>query len=137
MDTIDKTDQLLLKHFFDNTHQHIQDNGFTQRVMNRLPIRTARLRAWSRSLNTLAIVGSIALLIYFGFFDQISQFLIQCSHRILIAFITFDLESLLVRIILFLHRLPHFLPSPAQLLTLLIALSVLMFLGLQRIFKSI
>ena len=137
MDTIDKTDEILLKRFFENTQEHVEDNRFTERVMDSLPIRTTPLRWWSQSLNVVAILGCVALLINFRFFEQLWEFLIQFFQRIFIAFITFDLESLLVRIMLFLHHLPQLMPTPTQLLTLLIGLTFLMFLGIQRIFKSI
>jgi len=57
-------DEILLKDFFRENRQEIADDGFSRRVMNRLPER----RIWivSQLLTALTVVLSMGVFIYFG-----------------------------------------------------------------------
>ena len=118
-------DEVLLSKFFAEHHEPIADNGFTERVLAALPERenaclaeTMRLRRWSLWLNVFGIVAGLGLLIYLGVFGMAWDGLMTFFNRIYVGVITFDFESLLVDLMLFLHRLPELLPSTSQLLVI-------------------
>ena len=57
-----ENDDKLLKDFFANNRQEITDNGFTHRVMHRLPDRSRRLsQIWTAFCFTLALVLFVTL----------------------------------------------------------------------------
>lgn len=56
-----ENDDKLLADFFADNRQEIADNGFSRRVMRRLPDRTRRLsQAWTAFCSTLALVLFVA-----------------------------------------------------------------------------
>lgn len=57
-----ENDDKLLKDFFDNNRQEIEDNGFSRRVLHRLPSHSRRLaQIWTTFCFTLALVLFVAL----------------------------------------------------------------------------
>ena len=57
-----ENDDRLLKQFFADNKQEIEDNGFSRRVMRRLPARSNRLaQLWSAFCFTLAAVLFVTL----------------------------------------------------------------------------
>lgn len=56
-----ENDDKLLADFFAGNRQEIADNGFTRRVMHRLPDRTQRIsQLWTAFCSTLALVLFVA-----------------------------------------------------------------------------
>lgn len=132
-------DEQLLESFFNEARQPIADDGFTERVMSALPKRQAAfsLRRYSLWLNILGAVGVIGLMIYLGFFTSTWEFLQGLTARMVVGTMTYDYDGLLVRIMLFLHRLPELLPSAPQLTAIAITTIVLMTMGINRVVKSV
>ncbi len=57
-----ENDDKLLKDFFNDNRQEIEDNGFTRRVMHRLPSHSRRLsQIWTTFCFTLALVLFVSL----------------------------------------------------------------------------
>lgn len=57
-----ENDDKLLKDFFDENRQEIEDNGFSRRVLHRLPGHSRRLsQIWTTFCFTLALVLFVAL----------------------------------------------------------------------------
>ena len=136
---LDINDEQLLDSFFNEARQPIADDGFTERVMSALPKRQAAfsLRRYSLWLNILGAVGVIGLMIYLGFFTSTWEFLQGLTARMVVGTMTYDYDGLLVRIMLFLHRLPELLPSAPQLTAIAITTIVLMTMGINRVVKSV
>lgn len=139
---LDINDEQLLESFFKEfreARQPIADNGFTERVMSALPQREAAfsLRRYSLWLNVIGVVGVIGLMIYLGFFTSTWDLLQGFFTRIAVGMMTYDYDGLLVRLMLFLHRLPDLLPSAPQLTAIAISTIVLMTLGIDRIVRRV
>ena len=140
------TDEELLQHFFDSQRQHIPDNGFTQRVMLAITT-TASLSAQegeeesecasidlNHALDIFTAVAIVPLFIYlsieaFAIMDIASPHMFAAIIRDLTSFLS--PSNLLVQFMLFLHHLPSILPSPAQMLAIIITSLVLLFTALQ------
>ena len=137
--TIDRSEEQLLEAFFAEARQPLADDGFTERVMNALPARSAvsSLRRYSFWLNIAAAVGVIALLIYLGFFTRTWTFLQGLFGRIVVGTLSFDFDGLLVQIMLFFHHLPDMLPSAPQLTAFAITTIVLMTMGIKRLANEV
>lgn len=57
MDMTDNKDEILIERFFNENRITIEDNGFSRRVMNRLPDRARRInRLWTAVCATIAIL---------------------------------------------------------------------------------
>lgn len=139
---LDINDEQLLESFFKEyreARQPIADDGFTERVMSALPQREAAfsLRRYSLWLNVIGVVGVIGLMIYLGFFTSTWDLLQGFFTRITVGMMTYDYDGLLVRLMLFLHRLPDLLPSAPQLTAIAISTIVLMTLGIDRIVRRV
>ena len=139
---LDINDEQLLESFFKEyreARQPIADDGFTERVMSALPQREAAfsLRRYSLWLNVIGVVGVIGLMIYLGFFTSTWDLLQGFLTRITVGMMTYDYDGLLVRLMLFLHRLPDLLPSAPQLTAIAISTIVLMTLGIDRIVRRV
>lgn len=137
---LDINDEQLLDSFFKEfkeARQPIADDGFTERVMSALPQREAvfSLRRYSLWLNVVGVVGVIGLMIYLGFFTSTWELLQGFFTHLLVTAMTYDYDALLVRLMLFLHRLPGLLPSAPQLTAIVISTIVLMTLGIDRIVR--
>ena len=135
-------DKELLARFFADHKEVIEDNGFTERVLNALPEREAdsfplalQQRHWSMILNVSGIIAVFALLIHLGFFSRVWAALQAITDRIVMSILHFDTDDLLVQLMLFIYRLPEQLPSPSQLLVMAIGLTTILVLAFQRIFK--
>lgn len=138
MDKFRLRDEALIAGFFAEHKEIIQDDGFTERVLSALPKRedvrmamSLRLRRWSLWLNVLGIVVGIGLLISLGVVPQWWHSLQQAVDGFLANLYHFDFDSLLVRLMLFLHRLPEILPSPSQVLALLVTSVTLLLLSIK------
>lgn len=136
-----KSDKELLQQFFDEARVPIPDNGFTAKVMAILPCETSRsrlyrLRLW---LNITTFVASLALIIYIVHtalphptMDQETSPLMPsilgiASDIIVNPNAAFEnLETLLVEFILFMRRLPEYLPSATQIFALCALIVTLM-----------
>ena len=139
---LDINDEQLLESIFKEyreARQPIADDGFTERVMSALPQREAAfsLRRYSLWLNVIGVVGVIGLMIYLGFFTSTWDLLQGFLTRITVGMMTYDYDGLLVRLMLFLHRLPDLLPSAPQLTAIAISTIVLMTLGIDRIVRRV
>lgn len=133
------SEEQLLESFFAEARQPIADDGFTERVMNALPARSATftLHRYSLWLNIIAAVGILALLIYFGFFTRTWTFLQGLMAHIVVGTLSFDYDGLLVQAMLFLHRLPEMLPSAPQLTAIAITTIVFMTMGIKRLVNEV
>ena len=69
MDMIDKNDLLLQQFFSEAASQQIEDNGFTERVMQRLP---SRMNWFVRIWNTVCIVLFAVLFVVFRGWDLLA-----------------------------------------------------------------
>lgn len=59
---METTDDRLLQQFFSDNRKEIEDNGFSRRVMHRLPGRQQRIsQMWSLFCSTVAVVLFFAL----------------------------------------------------------------------------
>ena len=76
-------------------------------------------------------------MIYLGFFTSTWDLLQGFFTRIAVGMMTYDYDGLLVRLMLFLHRLPDLLPSAPQLTAIAISTIVLMTLGIDRIVRRV
>ena len=143
-------DEALLNAFFAEARTPIADNGFTDRVMDALIQRSwqevateaveeeeERLRRWSEMLNITGALACLALLFYLGFFVRIWDSLHTFIYQAVAWVMTFDIDNMLVHLMLFLHRLPEMLPSPTQLFALGVAFVILMILAVRRFFRNI
>jgi len=138
MDTMDKTnlhDERLLADFFAAHQQAIPDNGFTERVMKKVSVRSRiqHMRRLSLRLNVLGAVGVIALFLYLGVFTETLESVNSVFTHVTTLSTNFDPDSFLVMVMLFIHRLPDYLPSPTQFLALTLTTIILMTLVIRRI----
>ena len=140
----EQSDESLVKEFFAAHTEAIEDGGFTARVVAALPaaesswvVKRSRLRCWNRALDLLAAVSVVVFLVYFDASDWIQRFTYTLLHHIVIGIAAFDVESLLVRMMLFLHRLPAALPTAEQTLVVVVLLAVLLVLGMQRVVRTV
>lgn len=138
MDTMDKTnqrDERLLADFFAAHQQAIPDNGFTERVMKEVSarIRILQMRRLSLRLNILGAVGVVAILLYLGVFTETLESVNSVFNHVTTLSANFDPDSLLVMVMLFVHRLPDYLPSPTQFLALALTTIILMTLVIRRV----
>ena len=69
MDMIDDNDRLLQQFFSEATSQQIEDNGFTERVMQHLP---SRMNWFVRIWNTVCIVLFAVLFVVFRGWDLLA-----------------------------------------------------------------
>ena len=69
MDMIDDNDRLLQQFFSEAASQQIEDNGFTERVMQRLP---SRMNWFVRIWNTVCIVLFAVLFVVFRGWDLLA-----------------------------------------------------------------
>lgn len=132
------TDQELLARFFAEARTPIKDDGFSSRVMQQIEVSTVNspsfsLTRWNFWINALGIVAGVGLLIYIGFLGRVWQLLHTVVYRIIAGIVSFDPDDLLVRVMLFLHRLPDMMPSTMQLTSLGLTIFVLLFLGANRL----
>lgn len=139
---LDINDEQLLESFFkefQEARQPIADDGFTERVMSVLPKRESAfsLRRYSLWLNVTGVAGVVGLMIYLGFFTSTWEWLQGFLTRIFFGTMTYDYDGLLVRLMLFLHRLPDLMPSAPQLTAIVITTIVLMTLGIDRIVRHV
>jgi len=143
MDTMDKnkiknpdrallSDDELLDAFFNEHKETIADNGFCERVLQGLPerenvesVESQQLRRWRIGLNLFGVAAVVGLLVYFGFFSQLWDFQQGVAAHFISQAMNFDFNSLLVKLMLMLHRLPELLPSPTQIVTIAVAILVL------------
>lgn len=133
-------DDALLDVFFASNTEKIADDGFTERVMaavaaQKTEVEGPCLRCWSIGLNIVAALASIMLLVHAGFFGMIVEFLRKAVMRVVVGFMSIDLDSLLVQTLLFVHRLPEMLPSATQMLAIGMATIVVMTLGIQQLVR--
>ena len=69
-------DELLVRKFFDDNQIDVPDNGFSRRVMRRLPGRARRLnRVWTA---VCAVVG-VVLFVMFDWIDRIRSFVVDVA----------------------------------------------------------
>jgi len=61
---VDKNDDILLRDFFKENKQEVKDNGFSRRVMNRLPEH--KLLILSELSNAVTFVLAVVLFFVFG-----------------------------------------------------------------------
>lgn len=72
-----ETDDKLIRAFFAEQKQEIPDNGFSRRVMNRLPCRTSLLiKVWSLFIMLVAI---ILFLVFDGLQQSLPRHVIYSS----------------------------------------------------------
>lgn len=102
-------DDILLKQFFNENRQEIADNGFTQRVMKRLPGRANRLA------NMLTAVGVILAVILFFVLDGLGA-IIGTLREVFVSMSIQGIENI-------------------DLKSLVIAGGVLLFFGVQKIYS--
>lgn len=138
MDTMDKTnlrDERLLADFFAAHQQAIPDNGFTERVMKEVSARSRilQMRRLSLRLNILGAVGVVAILLYLGVFTETLESVNSAFNHVTTLSANFDPDSLLVVVMLFVHRLPDYLPSPTQFLAIVLTTIILMTLVIRRV----
>lgn len=138
MDTMDKTnlrDERLLADFFAAHQQSIPDNGFTERVMKEVSARSRilQMRRLSLRLNILGAVGVVAILLYMGVFTETLESVNSVFTHVTTLSANFDPDSLLVVVMLFVHRLPDYLPSPTQFLAIVLTTIILMALVIRRV----
>lgn len=138
-----ETDDALLKQFFGQHTETIADDGFSSRVVAALPrradirlVENLRLRRWSLALDIAAVVAALALLISMGFFASVQDQLLALAQRAVTSLLSFDVDALLVQLMLFLHRLPAALPSSTQVLALLLTSLILLPLGIRETAKT-
>lgn len=138
------SDEALVKDFFATHAEAIEDGGFSARVVAALPAaesswaaRRTRMRRWNMALDVVAAASVVGFLVYLdasGWFQRFNDTLL---HRVVFRIVTFDAESLLVRLMLFLHRLPEVLPTAEQTLVLVMLLVVFVVMGVQRVVRTI
>ena len=127
------SDDELLKAFFAQAVEPVPDNGFTDRVMQRIEamqteetvqahVATVALKRWNLWLNLTCVAAIVGLLAYMGFFGQAWHYLHVFANRVLVGILTFDPEALLVHLLLDLRQLPDLLPSANQLFTISLGL---------------
>ena len=124
-------EEQLLNNFFARHKETVEDNGFTARVLASLPAQqetatasipaTPSLRRWSRWLNIAAAIGCLALLLNMDLFGGVGKWLRS-----------FDPDTLLVQVMLFLHQIPEHLPSMNQLITYSITLIILFGISIEN-----
>lgn len=102
-------DDILLKQFFNENRQEIADNGFTERVMKRLPGRANRLA------NILMAVGVILAVILFFVLDGLGAILSTLRE----VFVSMSIQGI----------------ENVDLKSLVIAGGVLLFFGVQKIYS--
>lgn len=134
-------DDALLNSFFAATQQPLTDDGFTERVMAHLPPRAANLRRWSMALNIVAAVAIVTMVIFlatsYGVADNIERCATYTLETLVCHVVYFDADALLVRLMLFLHRLPSMLPSATQLIAIVATFILLTTLGIKQHIKHI
>ena len=59
---MDMNDDELVRHFLKSNMREPEDNGFSQRVMNRLPRRPINM-AWVNALESIILIAGITLLL--------------------------------------------------------------------------
>ena len=102
-----ETDDKLIRAFFAEQKQEIPDNGFSRRVMNRLPCRTSLLiKVWSLFIMLVAII-------LFLVFDGL-QAIVTTARDIFVALV------------------PNGATSGIDPKSLIIVVMVLMFLGIRK-----
>lgn len=62
--------------------------------------------------------------------------MMSMARRVLVGIVNFDWDALLVQFMLLLHRLPEMLPSPQQMLALVLVLISLTVLAAERLKSS-
>ena len=132
-------DEQLLRDFFAEYRQTIADNGFTERVLSALPRQqeeAVRLRRWNLALSGIGIVAAVVMVIALGTFGWLRTALVSMAQRVLVGIVNFDWDALLVQFMLLLHRLPEMLPSPQQMLALVLVLISLTVLAAERLKRS-
>ena len=123
------TDDQLLESFFAEARTSMADDGFVERVMAALPEKETSfitLRRWSTVIN---VVGALAVFV-------VSTILLgNYLSTLHIADFSFNLSALFVNSVLFLHRLPDYIPSLSfqQIVAIAVATIVLMTLFLQQL----
>lgn len=122
------TDDQLLESFFAEARTPLPDDGFVERVMAALPEhRTSfiTLRSLSKIINVVGIVAVfvVSAILFSNY--------ITTLH---VADFSFNLSSLFVNSILFLHHLPDYIPrlNFEQILGIAVATVVLMTLFIQQ-----
>ena len=88
-------DDQLLKQFMDANRQEVADNGFSRRVMRRLPARHNRMVQWINALCTIA--GVFLFLAFDGIqatVELLRNVFVYCFQHI--GFITVDLKTVIV-----------------------------------------
>lgn len=68
---MNKNDEQLISNFMQANKQELADNGFSRRVMRKLPVSTAKM--WSDILTAVCVVLSGVLLVVFDGFNVIFQ----------------------------------------------------------------
>ena len=135
MDKTNLRDERLLADFFAAHQQAIPDNGFTERVMKEVSARSRilQMRRLSLRLNILGAVGVVAILLYLGVFTETLESVNSLFNHVTTLSANFDPDSLLVVVMLFVHRLPDYLPSPTQFLAIVLTTIILMTLVIRRV----
>lgn len=135
MDKTNQRDERLLADFFAAHQQSIPDNGFTERVMKEVSARSRilQMRRLSLRLNILGAVGVVAILLYLGVFTETLESINGVFNHVTTFSTNFDPDSLLVMVMLFVHRLPDYLPSPTQFLAIVLTAIILMTLVIRRV----
>jgi len=95
-----------------------------------------RLRRWNLALNGIGIVAAVVMVIAFGTFGWLRTAMMSMARRVLVGIVNFDWDALLVQFMLLLHRLPEMLPSPQQMLALVLVLISLTVLAAERLKSS-
>lgn len=122
------TDDQLLESFFAEARTPLPDDGFVERVVAALPEHRASfitLRSLSKFIN---VVGVVAVVI-------VSAILFSNYITTLhVADFSFNFSSLFVNCVLFLHRLPDYIPrlNFEQIVGIAVATVVLMTLFIQQ-----
>lgn len=136
-------DDALLASFFSEHEETIADDGFSERVVSALPrferawtTEYLRLRRWRIGLNVFGAIAGVALMVYLGFFTYLWNLMQGAAMRIIAGALHFDGDSLLVNLLLLLHRLPELLPSLTQTVAIATATIVLMVLGIKQITQT-
>ena len=140
----DISDEALLRDFFGDRTEHIEDGGFTERVVAALPQRQTawvtenlRLRRWSAALNLTALVGGIILLFTLDAFGSVRAAVGAAIQRTVMGLLTFDWGALLVQTMLFFHRLPELLPNATQLAGIMLSLMILTAMSVKKLASSV
>ena len=135
-------DDQLLDSFFAQARAPIADNGFTLRVMSALPRNapalnaTINLRRWHIALNALCAIGIIALLTSINISERLVASVHTSALHLMANILALDTDSILVNILLAMHRMPDLLPSFTQMIALFAITTLLLYMFFARLARE-